>query len=125
MNIEHRIISKLDDERTRKKNLIKDHGNFSVAEVTVEQLYGGIRGVPIGVTDISHVDPKEGLRLRGYTVPEVLELLPKAENGEFPLAGGLYYLLMTGEIPTKQEAEQVEVEWKVRSNVPEHVFKSL
>ena len=32
---------------------------------------------------------------------------------------------MTGEMPTRQEAEQVEIEWKVRSNVPEHVFKSL
>ena len=125
MNIEHRIISKLTAERERMKKLVKEHGNYSVAEVTVEQLYGGIRGVPIGVTDVSYVDPIEGLRLRGYTIPEVLEKLPKADGGEFPLAGGLYYLLMTGEIPTRQEAEQVEIEWKVRSNVPEHVFKSL
>ena len=125
MNIEHRIISKLTAERERMKKLVKEHGNYSVAEVTVEQLYGGIRGVPISVTDVSYVDPIEGLRLRGYTIPEVLEKLPKADGGEFPLAGGLYYLLMTGEIPTRQEAEQVEIEWKVRSNVPEHVFKSL
>ena len=89
MNIEHRIISKLTAERERMKKLVKEHGNYSVAEVTVEQLYGGIRGVPIGVTDISYVDPIEGLRLRGYTVPEVLEQLPKADGGEFPLAGGL------------------------------------
>jgi citrate synthase len=125
MNIEHRIISKLTAERARMKKLVKEHGSFNVAEVTVEQLYGGIRGVPIGVTDISHVNPQEGLRLRGYTIPEILEKLPKPDGAEFPLAGGLYYLLMTGEIPTKQEAEQVEIEWKVRSNVPEHVFKSL
>jgi len=125
MNIEHRINTKLPAERMRMKKLVKEHGNYSVAEVTVEQLYGGIRGVPIGVTDISHVDPNEGLRLRGYTVPEVLEKLPKANGDKFPLAGGLYYLLMTGEMPTQQEAEQVEIEWKVRSNVPDHVFKSL
>jgi len=125
MNIEHRINTKLPAERMRMKKLVKEHGNYSVAEVTVEQLYGGIRGVPIGVTDISHVDPNEGLRLRGYTVPEVLEKLPKANGAKFPLAGGLYYLLMTGEMPTQQEAEQVEIEWKVRSNVPDHVFKSL
>lgn len=125
MNIEHRIASKLTEERARMQRLVKEHGKFSIADVTVDQIYGGIRGVPIHVTDVSYVDPQEGLRLRGYTVPEVLEQLPKADNGEFPLAGGLYYLLMTGEMPTKQEAQQVEIEWKVRSNVPEHVFKSL
>lgn len=125
MNIEHRIISKLTAERSRMKKLVSEHKSFKVADVTVEQIYGGIRGVPIGVTDVSHVNPQEGLRLRGYTIPEVLEKLPKADNGEFPLAGGLYYLLMTGELPTRQEADQVEIEWKVRSNVPEHVFKSL
>lgn len=125
MNIEHRIISKLTAERSRMKKLVSEHKSFKVADVTVEQIYGGIRGVPIGVTDVSHVNPQEGLRLRGYTIPEVLEKLPKADGAEFPLAGGLYYLLMTGELPTRQEADQVEIEWKVRSNVPEHVFKSL
>ncbi len=125
MNIEHRIASKLSEERERMKRLVNEHRNFSVADVTVEQIYGGIRGVPIHVTDVSYVDQQEGLRLRGFTVPEVLEKLPKADHGEFPLAGGLYYLLMTGDMPTKQEANQVEVEWKVRSNVPAHVFKSL
>ena len=29
------------------------------------------------VTDISYVDPNEGIRLRGYTIPELLEKLPK------------------------------------------------
>ncbi len=125
MNIEHRIASKLTEERARMQKLVKEHGKFSIADVTVEQIYGGIRGVPIHVTDVSYVDPQEGLRLRGFTIPEVIELLPKSDHGEFPLAGGLYYLLMTGEMPTRQEAQQVEIEWKVRSNVPEHVFKSL
>jgi citrate synthase len=125
MDIERRIISKLTTERERMKKLIKEHGNYSVAQVTVEQLYGGIRGVPISVTDVSQVSPTEGLRIRGYTIQEVLEKLPKADGAEYPLAGGLYFLLMTGEIPTRQEADQVEIEWKVRSNVPEYVFKSL
>ncbi len=125
MNIEHRIASKLPAEKERMTRLMKENGTFNVAEVTVDQIYGGIRGVPIQVSDISYVDPNEGLRLRGYTVDEVLKELPKADHGEFPLAGGLYYLLMTGEMPTKQEAQEVEIEWKVRSNVPDHVFKSL
>jgi citrate synthase len=125
MNIEDKIASKLMQEKERMSRLIKENGTFNVAEVTVEQIYSGIRGVPIQVSDVSYVFPNEGLRIRGYSVQQVLDLLPKADHGDFPLAGGLYYLLMTGDIPTKQEAMEVEIEWKVRSNVPEHVFKSL
>lgn len=125
MNIEQRIASKLPAEKERMARLMKESGNYSVTDVTVDQLYSGIRGVPIQVDDVSYVDPNEGLRLRGYTVQEVLDLLPKSDHCEFPLAGGLYYLLMTGDMPTKQEAQEVEIEWKVRSNVPDHVFKSL
>lgn len=125
MNIEQKIAAKLPAEKERMSNLMKQNGTFSVAEVTVDQIYSGIRGVPIQVSDVSYVDPNEGLRLRGYTVQQALDQLPKADHGEFPLAGGLYYLLMTGDMPTKQEAQQVEIEWKVRSNVPDHVFKSL
>jgi citrate synthase len=125
MNIEDKIASKLMQEKERMTRLIKENGTFSVADVTVEQIYTGIRGVPIQVSDVSYVLPNEGLQIRGYTVQQVLDLLPKADHGDFPLAGGLYYLLMTGDVPTKQEAMEVEIEWKVRSNVPEHVFKSL
>ncbi|MEW6651456.1 MAG: citrate (Si)-synthase, partial [Chloroflexota bacterium] len=82
----------------------------------------GIRGVQISISDISYVDPSEGIRLRGYTVPQVLNLLPKARNSEIPLAGGLYYLLLTGELPSVLDAEEVEKEWRERSKVPSCVW---
>jgi citrate synthase len=125
MNIKDRIIEKLPASRAHTSKMVKEHGSFAIAPVTVEQIYSGIRGVPIQVSDISYVDPHEGLLLRGYRIPEVISLLPKAPNSEYPLVGGLYYLLMTGEIPTEEEANEVEVEWKVRSNVPDHVIKIL
>jgi len=125
MSIKDKIAEKLPAWRERTNRLIKEHGTFKLADVTVDQIFGGIRGVPIEVSDISYVDPKEGLRLRGYTVPEVLQLLPKPRNGEYPLIGGLFYLLMTGDMPTQEDAEEVEVEWKVRSNIPDHVFQVL
>lgn len=125
MGIQEKITEKLPLWRERVAKLVTQNGSFKLAEVTVEQIYGGIRGVPIQVSDISYVDPIEGLRLRGYTIPEVLKLLPKAERCEYPLIGGLYYLLMTGELPTLADAQEVEVEWKVRSNLPDHVFQVM
>lgn len=125
MDIKDRIRSVLPEWRERTEKLVREHGDFQVATVTVEQIFSGIRGVPIQVSDISYVDPQNGIRLRGYTIPEILEKLPKPEHGKYPLLGGLYYLLMTGIIPTQEEAEDVEIEWKVRSNLPGHVFQVL
>ena len=109
MSIKEKIAEKLPAWRERTNKLIKEHGKFKIADVTVDQIFGGIRGVPIEVSDISYVDPYEGLRLRGYTVPEVLTLLPKPRNCEYPLLGGLYFLLMTGDLPTQEEAERRRV----------------
>jgi citrate synthase len=88
-------------------------------------VYGGMRDVESLVTDISYVDPTEGIRLRGFTIPELVEQLPRRSGDLMPLVGGLYYLLLVGEIPTLSEALEVEDEWKLRSEVPDYVFEIL
>lgn len=120
-----RIAAQLPGWRDRVQRLRGTCGDFKVGDVTVSQIYGGIRGVQIQVSDISHVDPTEGLRLRGYTVPELLNLLPKAKGSSLPLAGGLYYLLLCDELPTQAEAEWVEAEWKERCLIPTYVFNVI
>ena len=42
-----------------------------------------------------------------------------------PYVGGLYFLLMTGKVPNKTEAEEVELELGERASVPDYVFKLL
>ena len=81
-----------------------------------------VRGL---VTDISYVDPEEGIRLRGYTIPELMEKLPRLPGTEIPLTGGLYYLLLVGELPTMEDAQAVEAEWRARAEVPAYVFDVL
>jgi citrate synthase len=39
--------------------------------------------------------------------------------------GGLYYLLLVGEVPSKEQAMDVEAEWAKRANVPDYVFKTI
>jgi len=125
MKLKDKLDIQIPEWRERVDKLITEHGDKSVGEVTIRQVYGGMRGVKSLVSDISYVDPNEGIRLRGYTIPELLDLLPKADNNEIPMVGGLYYLLLTGEIPTMEETLEVEHEWKARSRVPDHVFKVL
>ncbi len=125
MIVQDKIAAILPEWRDRVKRLVKEHGDVVVGNVTIRQIYGGMRGVKSLVTDISFVDPDQGIRFRGYTIPEVLEKLPKPDGAEMPYVGGLYYLLLVGEIPTQDEALAVENEWKARSVVPQHVFDVL
>lgn len=122
MRIKDRLSSKIPAWRERVNRLKKDYGTYKVCDVTVDQIFGGIRGVQISISDISYVDPMEGVRLRGYTIPETLELLPKVPGSVYPMMGGLYYLLMVDEMPTMEDALDVENEWKQRSEIPAQVF---
>lgn len=56
--------------------------------------------------DTSLLDARTGITMRGYSIPELSEFLPKAidehgEEGEEPLPEGLLWLLLTNEFPTK------------------------
>ena len=97
MDMNDKLADRLPEWRSRVSQLVREHGDTKVGEVTIGQVYGGMRGVRSLVTDISFVDPNEGIRFRGFTIPEVLELLPKLPGAEMPYVGGLYYLLMIGE----------------------------
>jgi citrate synthase len=44
--------------------------------------------------------------------------ITKPDGGTIPYVGGLFYLLLIGEIPSKAQAEEVEAEWARRSDVP-------
>lgn len=89
------------------------------------QLYGGMRGIKALVTETSVLDPEEGIRFRGLSIPECQKLLPKAEGGSEPLPEGLFWLLLTGEVPTKEQVRQVSREWAERAALPQHVVTLL
>ena len=122
MILKEKLVAQLPEWRERVRRLVKDHGNVKVDEITIAQVYGGMRDVKALVTDISYVDPVEGIRLRGFTIPELLKVLPKPPGAEMPYSGGVYYLLLIGEVPTQEEALEVESEWRARSEVPSYVY---
>lgn len=125
MELKERIAAQLPGWRERVRKLVKESGDVKVGEVTISQVYGGMRDVKSLVTDISFVDPNEGIRFRTHTIPEVLAKLPKPPGAEMPYVGGLYYLLLIGEFPTEEQALEVEAEWKKRSEIPPFVFDVL
>lgn len=88
-------------------------------------MYGGMRGIKGLVCETSVLDPDEGIRFRGLSIPECQQVLPKADNGEEPLPEGLFWLLVTGEVPTKNQVKQLSREWAERAALPQHVVTLL
>ncbi len=104
------------------KDIIKNHGDLKVGEITVAQVYQGMRGMLGMITETSKLDPEEGIRFRGYSIPELRKQLPKAPGGTEPLPEGIFYLMLVGELPTQEDVTFITTEWQKRSNVPKHVF---
>jgi len=103
----------------------KEHGNTKIGEVTVNMAYGGMRGIKGLVTETSVLDAAEGIRFRGYTIPECQDLLPAAVEGGEPLPEGLFWLLCTGEVPSKEQVAQISREWAERASLPHHIVMML
>ena len=107
------------------KDLIKSNGNVVIDKVKVEQLHGGMRGIKLMLWDTSSLDPVEGIRFRGYNISELKTHLPKVNGANEPLPEGLFWLMLTGELPTEEEVKWLSKDWAQRANVPSHVFKIL
>ena len=124
-SLKEKFASSLEPMRAKVKSLVKEHGDTKISEVTVAQAYGGMRGVKCMVTETSALDPVEGIRFRGFNIPELREKLPKAPGGEEPLPEGIFYLLLTGELPTEDDVREITEEWRKRSPLPDYLIDVL
>ncbi|MGD2217826.1 MAG: citrate/2-methylcitrate synthase, partial [Gemmatimonadales bacterium] len=107
MSLKDKLGEKIDAWRPRTTKLLKEHGDVKISDVTIAQAIGGARGVRCLVTDISYLDPNEGIRFRGMTIPETLEALPKVPGAEMPYVEGHIWLLLTGDVPTEKEVKEL------------------
>jgi citrate synthase len=123
--LKQKLHEKIEEWRPRTANLIKKYSKVVVDQVTIGQVIGGMRGLKSLVTDISYLDPMEGIRYRGYTIQEVIDKLPKAPKAEMPYVEGLYYLLLTGDIPTDTEVADVADEFNKRRILPRYVYEVI
>ena len=124
-SLKQKLYSKIEGWRPRTTRLLKEFGDTKLGDVTIKQAIGGMRGVKGLVTDISYLDPDEGIRFRGMTIPETLDKLPKVPGSPMPYVEGHVYLLLTGEVPTKAEATELADDFRARSAVPQYVFDVL
>jgi citrate synthase len=125
IRLKDKLQNKIHEWRPRTERLLKEFGDVVVDQITISQIIGGMRGVKSLVTDISYLDPMEGIRYRGYTLPEVFEKLPKPTGAEMPYVEGLFYLLLTGDIPNAEELSEIVDEFNKRRILPRYIYEVI
>ncbi len=101
--------------RADRVKLMKGYGAKEISQVTVAQAIGGMRGVKGMVCDTSVVEPDKGLIIRGYPIMKLTNRIPEE----------IFWLLLTGKMPTKPELTQFQAELKTFGKVPDYVWKVL
>jgi len=110
--LKEKLASQIPNLRDRVRNLGKDSGKKIISEVTVEQVFGGMRGIKSLICDTSEVGLDTGLIIRGIPVLELTERLPEE----------ILWLLLTGEIPNEAELKDLQSELSKRSVVPDYIW---
>ncbi len=123
--LKDRFKLKSDAMAAEIKELLKENGNKKIGEVTLSQIYQGMRGITGLVTETSLLDSREGIRFRGYSIPDLQQKLPKAPKGSEPLPEGLFYLMLIGELPSEDDVHHITSILQRRSHVPNHVFAAI
>lgn len=120
--IKNRFYEKAMKDMADLQKLRKDHGEVVLGQVNIDQVLSGMKGIPALLTETSKLDANEGIRFRGFSLPELQEKLPKLDEAGEPLPEGLFYLMMIGEIPEKEDVINLSKDWATRSHVPQYVF---
>ena len=111
------------EKQAKLKEFKKAHGAKIVDKVTIDQLVGGARSIKCMLWETSLLDANEGIRFRGYTIPELQQVLPtfSGNPSDEPTPEGLLWLLLTGEVPTKAQCDALTAELHQRAKLPSHV----
>lgn len=113
--LKQRFAEQIPALREERAVLMKDHRDKQISTVTVEQAIGGMRGVKGMVCDTSVVEPDTGLVIRNIPIKDLTDAMPEE----------IFWLLLTGERPTKDELAGFQKELKKAGKVPDYVWKVL
>merc|ERR1712066_717244 len=103
----------------------KKHAETKIGDINVGMVYGGMRGMKAMVWETSVLDADEGIRFQGKTIPDCQEVLPAAFEGGEPLPEALFWLLVTGEVPSDEQVKNLSADWASRGSLPNHVSDML
>jgi len=121
-SLKERLKQLIPQKRAEHTAIVKEYGHVTMDHVKIEQAYGGMRSLMCMIWETSVLDAEEGIRFRGYTIPQLKAKLPKAlDQGGEPIPEALLWLLLTGDIPSKEQTATLTAELHRRAPLPSHV----
>ena len=111
----NKLEEKIPNWRNDVKSLISESGSSVIGEVTLKQVYGGMRGVKGLVCDTSSVSADTGLIIRGKPLLDIIEILPEE----------VFHLLLTGDLPDKYALKELQSNLQEHAVVPDYIWTIL
>ncbi|KAJ1822097.1 citrate (Si)-synthase [Coemansia sp. RSA 2675] len=121
-SLKQRVEQLIPEKNAEVKEVKQKYGDRVLGETTVNMAYGGMRGIKGMIWDTSLLDADEGIRFRGLSIPEVQQQLPKPKGATETTPEALFWLLLTGEIPTAAQAQSITDELNSRASLPQFVI---
>ncbi|KAJ3937073.1 MAG: citrate synthase [Lentinula lateritia] len=103
------------------KKLKTEYSDVSIGDVKVGNVIGGMRGLRAMLWDSSVLDPEEGIRFHGLSIPDVQRALPAAPGGKEIIAESMLWLLLTGQVPSAEQTRELSRELAQKGNLPPSV----
>ncbi|ESQ39064.1 hypothetical protein EUTSA_v10001384mg [Eutrema salsugineum] len=125
LDLKSQLQELIPEQQDRLKKLKSEHGKVQLGNITVDMVIGGMRGMTGLLWETSLLDPEEGIRFRGLSIPECQKVLPAAQSGGEPLPEGLLWLLLTGKVPSKEQVEALSKDLANRAAVPDYVYNAI
>jgi len=110
--LKEKLVQVLPGQISEISKFVKENGDKVVSQVTIAQVYGGMRGVKALVCDTSEVPPDKGLIIRGIELKDLTDKIPEE----------IFWLLLTSELPNDEELKDLQNELEARSEVPQYVW---
>jgi citrate synthase len=104
---------------------VKAHAGKTIGEVKVENTLGGMRGLKAMVWEGSVLDANEGIRFHGRTIKDCQRDLPKGTTGTEMLPEAMFWLLLTGQVPSVGQIRAFSRELAEQAKLPPFVTKML
>ncbi len=104
---------------------VKANGAKVIGDLKVEQTLGGMRSLKAMLWEASVVDPDEGIRFHGRTIKDCQRELPKGTTGTEMLPEAMFWLLLTGKVPSTAQVRAFSRELAENAELPTFVSKML
>ncbi|KAI5306416.1 hypothetical protein KEM56_001009 [Ascosphaera pollenicola] len=108
---------------------VKAHADTKIGDLTIGHAIGGMRTLKCMTWEGSVLDADEGIRFHGRTIKDCQAELPKGPaGGTEMLPEAMFWLLLTGQVPSTQQIRAFSAELADKSAVPPHIlqlFKSF